>query len=38
MSALNEVQVDEKTFHQQVESPVVEKKAKFQSYKKEYFH
>ena len=37
MSALNEVQVDEKTFHQQVESPVVEKKAKFQSYKKEYF-
>lgn len=36
MNALNEVKVDEKTFDQ-TDEPVVEKKQKFQSYKKEYY-
>ena len=36
MNALNEVQVDQKTFDH-VEQQVIEKKPRYQSYKKEYF-
>ena len=36
MDALNEVQVNDATFHQ-IDQPIVDKKPKFQSYKKEYY-
>ena len=37
MDALNEVQVDMKTFDQVSEAPKKENKSKYQGYKKDYF-